>query len=402
MSSQAFEAIRISEHVYWVGAIDWSIRDFHGYQTSRGTTYNAYLVVADKVTLIETVKHSFCDEMLSRIASVVDPSRIDTIVSLHAELDHAGSLPDVIALTHPEKVLASKAGVAALAAHFDLGAPVEAVANGSTVQLGGARFTFHETRMVHWPESMFAWLEDDGVLFSQDAFGMHLASYERFTDQVARDAIDRETAKYFANILMPLSDVVSRAVTKLGDAIRTAKVIATNHGPIWRSGIQEIAQRYLRWCERPASRKVVIAFDSMWESTAVMARAIGEGVMKEGASATITRMGPSHRSDVATELLDAGALLVGSPNLNGQVLPTIADLLSYLKGLKPKNLIGGAFGSYGWSPSSTEQLQAALREMKVEPVEDPCAVKFVPRHEDLLRCRQLGERVGNKLAQTVS
>lgn len=395
--SKPFEAIRISDRVYWVGAIDWSLRDFHGYLTSRGTTYNAFLIKADRITLIDTVKRPFYDEMLSRIASVVDPSTIDTIVSHHAELDHSACLPELTRLVNPTRVLTSKVGVDALAQHFSLDVPVEPVKTGTTVELGEAKLTFHDTRMLHWPESMVSFLEGDNVLFSQDGFGMHLASHERWTDEVPKSIVDYETAKYFANILMPFAGPVGKVVEKLGDVLKQTKVIATDHGPLWREGIDDLLGNYQTWCERKPSRKVVITYASMWQSTAAMARAIAEGAASSGVKVKLMGLDTAHRSDIATELLDAAALLVGSPNLNGQMYPTVADVLTYLKGLKPKGLVGAAFGSYGWSPAALDQVHKTLEELKVDLIREPLAVKYVPTQEDLMACRALGQQVAERV-----
>ena len=397
MTPSPFQAVQVSERVFWVGGIDWSLRDFHGYLTSRGTSYNAYLVLADKLTLVDTVKRPFLDEMLARIRSVVDPSKIDRVVSHHAELDHSGCLPEILRLAPQAKVITSKAGWAALGAHFDLSAPVELVATGSEVDLGGAKLTFHETRMIHWPESMFSFLQGDEVLFSQDAFGMHLASHQRFTDQVPAEIVDWESAKYFANILMPLSDLLGRHLT----LARKARVIASDHGPIWRSDIDRILSHYETWAARKTRRKLVIAYDTMWQSTATMARTIAEGAADLGVEVVPMKLGEAHRSDVATELLDAAGLLIGTPNLNGQMYPTVADLLTYLKGLKPKGLVGGTFGSYGWSPAVGEQVASALKELKIELVGDPLLMKFVPRGDSLLECRKYGEQVARRILEVV-
>ena len=335
--------------------------------------------------------------MLSRIASVVEPSAIDNIVSHHAELDHSACLPEIIPIAKPKRVLTSKAGIDALAQHFHLDAPLEAVKSGTPVELGEAKLTFHDTRMLHWPESMMSFLEGDDVLFSQDGFGMHLASLERWTDQVPKEIVDHETAKYFANILMPFAGPVGKLVDKLSDTIGRSKVIATDHGPLWREGIDDLIARYKTWCARKPARKVVITYASMWQSTATMARAIAEGAASEGVQVKLLGLDTAHRSDVATELLDAAALLVGSPNLNGQMYPTVADVLTYLKGLKPKGLVGAAFGSYGWSPAALDQVNKSLDELKVELVREPLAVKFVPTEEDLLTCRELGRQVAERV-----
>ncbi len=207
-------AVRISEHVYWVGAIDWAIRDFHGYLTERGTTYNAYLVLADKITLIDAVKAPFRQELLARIASVIDPKRIDYIISNHAEMDHSGCLPELIRALEPEKVFASTLGTKALEEHFHLGYPLIPVKDGETLRLGDLHVSFVETRMVHWPDSMFTFLHEDGLLFSNDAFGMHLADTARFDDEVAHDMLLHQAAKYYANILLPLSPIIAKTLEK--------------------------------------------------------------------------------------------------------------------------------------------------------------------------------------------
>jgi flavorubredoxin len=392
-----FKAVKISERVYWVGAVDWSIRDFHGYSTRRGTTYNAYLVMGKKIILVDTVKAPFREELLSRIASVVDPKRIDYIVSNHSEMDHSGCLTGLIELVQPEKVFASVMGVKALADHFRIDGEIQAVKDGERMRLGDVNLVFAETRMLHWPDSMITYLPDDELLFSQDAFGMHLASSQRFDDELPEELLMAEAGKYYANILMPFAALVAKLPEKLKQNGIAPKIIAPDHGPVWRRGVMTILERYARWAARRPSRKAVIVYDTMWGSTHGMARAIGEGLAAGGISTKLLPLGSSHRSDAATELLDAGALLVGSPTINNGVFPTVADAMSYLKGLKPANLIGAAFGSYGWSGEAVRELSGMLRAMKVELVSEGIAVKYVPGPDELAQCVALGEAVAEKL-----
>ncbi|MHC4663617.1 MAG: FprA family A-type flavoprotein [Planctomycetota bacterium] len=399
--TEPLNAVKISGHVYWVGAIDWSVRDFHGYLTSRGTSYNAYLVTGKKNILIDTVKLPFREEMMSRIASVLPPEKIDCIISNHSEMDHSGSLREVIAAVKPEKVFASKMGVKALGRHFYPALDVEAVENGATLALGDMNFTFFETRMLHWPDSMVSFLAEDGVLFSQDAFGMHYASTERFADQIPDDILHYEAAKYYANIILLYSPQVTKTVTKLLDMNLPLKVIAPDHGPIWREDIARLPKQYLEWAAQKPNMKAVIVFDSMWGSTAKMARAIAEGLSSAGASVRSMSLQSSHRSDVATELLEAGAFIAGSPTLNNGIFPTLADCLTYIRGLKPKNLVGAAFGSYGWSGESVKGLAAALDAMGVEQAGENVKVQYIPDDGDLERCRELGVTIAKAMKEKV-
>ncbi|MCX6339970.1 MAG: flavodoxin domain-containing protein [Candidatus Aureabacteria bacterium] len=397
-----FTAVKVSERVYWVGAIDWAVRDFHGYSTDRGTTYNAYLIMGEKNILVDTVKAPFREEMFARIASVIDPQRIDYLISNHSEMDHSGCLPEVIQRLKTEKVFASAMGVRALAGHFHHDYEVQAVKDGEHMALGNVNLVFAETRMLHWPDSMVTYLPDEALLFSQDAFGMHLASSERFDDELPGELLAHEAAKYYANILMPFAGLVSKLPEKLERNGVAPKIVAPDHGPIWRKGVATIMECYAKWAARTPSRKAVLVYDTMWGSTHRLARAIAEGLAADGVSVKLLPLGSSHRSDAATELLDAGALIVGSPTINNGIFPTVADAMSYLKGLKPSNLLGAAFGSYGWSGESVKELNEMLRAMKIELVSEGVSVRYVPGPDALAQCASLGATVAQRLATLCS
>lgn len=395
-STGCCEAVKVTDDVYWVGAIDWGVRDFHGYETPRGSTYNAYLVLADKVALIDTVKAPFASELLSRVASVIDPEHIDYVISNHAEMDHSGGLPEVIAAVRPEAVFASSMGVKALGQHFGLEG-VQAVEDGGTLSLGGRTLAFLETRMLHWPDSMATYLVEEKLLFSNDAFGMHLASSQRYADEIEESLLAWEAAKYYANILLPYSKLVPRLVEKIREAGIEIRTLAPSHGPIWRRDPDKVVGWYMRWASGERARKAVVVYDTMWQSTAKMARAIAEGLAEEGIPTKVMPLRASHRSDVATELLDAGALIVGSPTLNNGIFPTVADLLTYLKGLRPRGLVAAAFGSYGWGGEAVGQVAAELAAMKAELVGDGLKVQYVPDQGALQQCRALGRQVAERL-----
>ncbi len=392
-----FKAVPVTEDVWWVGAIDWNIRDFHGYRTRRGSTYNAYLILADKITLIDTVKAPFREEMMARIASVVDPGKIDYIVSNHSEMDHSGSLPEVIRAVNPKKVFASAVGAKTLKELFPLDREITAVQDGETLSLGNRSLTFLETRMLHWPDSMFAYLNEEQLLFSQDAFGMHYASLERFADESDPAILAYEAATYYANIILPYSHLVLKLIGKVTAAGLTFRIIAPDHGPIWRKETEGIIGSYAKWAAQKPEAKAVVVYATMWHSTEKMARAVSEGLAAGGLGVKLMSMDEVHRSDVVYELLGAGALAVGSPTLNNHMLPNMADILTYLKGLKPRNLIGAAFGSYGWSGEAVKEIEEILAEMKVEKAGEGIRAKNLPEAGILARCYELGRTMAEKV-----
>ncbi len=390
-----FKAIKVSENVYWVGAIDWNLRNFHGYSTKRGSTYNAFLVLADKVTLVDTVKAPFKDEMLSRIASVIDPKKIDYIVSNHAEMDHSGCIPAMLHTIKPEKVFASTMGAKALKDHFQIDSIIP-VKSGDILDLGNMQLNFIETRMLHWPDSMFTYLEQDGVIFTQDAFGMHLASSERFSDELDKAVLEEEMLTYYANILLPYSAQVEKILGQLEASGIQPKVICPDHGPLFRGGLADLIAKYRSWAGQQPVKRAVILYDTMWNSTEKMARAIEDGLIEGGAAVKLLRMSETERSVLAYEIMNAGALIVGSPTLNNNIFPAMADGLTYLRGLRPQNKIGACFGSFGWGGEAVKQLSDYLDSMKIRQVADPVRIKYVP--EDLSSCRELGLLVAKELA----
>ncbi|MEN6331893.1 MAG: FprA family A-type flavoprotein [Smithella sp.] len=396
-----YSAIKISDHVYWVGAIDWTIRDFHGYKTPHGSTYNAYLVVADKITLIDTVKAPFKDEMLARIKSVVDLSQIKYIVSNHSEMDHSGCLAEVIDLIKPEKVFASTLGIKTLKDIFHDEHEIIAVKEGESLSLGNMELNFMETRMIHWPDSMFSYLAQDQVLFSQDAFGMHLASLERFADEIPSATLEYEAATYYANIVLPYSPNVLKALEKVMAKGWEIKMFAPDHGPVWRKDLGKIIDLYQKWASQKPAAKAVVVYATMWHSTEKMARAISEALSEEGVKVKVMPVNEVHRSEVVYEILEAGALIVGSSTLNNNILPQMADIMTYLKGLRPANLIGAAFGSYGWSGESVRHLEEMLKEMKVEIAAESVSSKHVPDEAVLAKCRELGKAIAARLLMSV-
>lgn len=396
------QAVKISDKVYWVGAIDWNLRDFHGYATSRGTTYNAYLILSEKPTLIDTVKKEFYPEMLARIKTVLDPKQIEIIISNHAEMDHSGALVQAVADFQPSEVYASAMGVKNLMAQLHPSFEIKSVKTGDKIDVGGDTLSFVEARMLHWPDSMLAYLEKEKVLFTNDVFGMHLATSKLFDDENDEEVWQQEARKYYANIVLPYSDLVTRFLGQVQQMGLSPKLIAPDHGFIWRKDLSKIINLYAQFAAQKPTNKAVIVYDTMWGSTEQMARAIADGLRQGGTEVKLFSMHACHRSDVIAELMGAGAFIVGTPVLNSNIFPAMADVLCYIKGLKPKNLIGAAFGSYGWNGAPVDSLTKMLEEMGVSVVAPAVKSLFVPDEAKLQECENLGQLISQKLAEKLS
>jgi len=393
----------LAKGIYWVGAIDWDVRDFHGYSTYQGTTYNAFLIVDDKVTLFDTVKDSHTDEMLSNIKKIIDPSKIDYLVVNHVEMDHSGSLPVIMELVKPEKLICSPMGQKAIIEHFHREDwPFEVVKSGSEISLGKRTIQFLETRMLHWPDSMFSFIKEDGILFSSDAFGQHYATSERFDDEVDMSEVMHESAKYYANILYLYAPLIKKLLATVASMNLNIKMIAPDHGVIWRTHLDKILGAYDHWSRNEAGKKVLVIYDSMWHSTEKMAHAVESGLRETGVSTKLINLKVHHRSDVMTEVLGAKAVVLGSSTLNNGLLPRMAGFLMYMRGLKPTNKFGAAFGSYGWSGEAVALMNTALEEMKIEVIEEGLRMKYVPNEARLQECVELGRRVGKKVVDSLA
>ncbi|HPN31901.1 MAG TPA: FprA family A-type flavoprotein [bacterium] len=353
------KAVELKNNIYWVGGIDWDLRNFHGYLTQRGSTYNAYLIIDEKIVLIDTVKYYLSGELLKRISSVIDPSKIDYIISNHVEMDHSGSIPDICRIAKNAKIVTSANGLKGLKAHYKNDYDYTAVKTGDTLKIGKRELNFILTPMVHWPDNMLTYLPQEKILFSNDAFGQHIASSERFDFEYNFDIITAEAKKYYANIVLPYGQQVQSAL-KAAENL-SIDIIAPSHGIIWKNHISSIISSYQKWSKNETENKALVIYDTMWGTTKKIAHAIREKFERNGIKADLFNLQFNHISDIMTELLTAKYVCVGSPTLNNNILPTTSAFLTYLKGLSPKNRTGLAFGSYGWGGQSVGIIEEQLK-----------------------------------------
>jgi flavorubredoxin len=374
------QAVKIKEGVYWVGAVDWTLRDFHGYTTERGSSYNAYLIIDDKITLIDSVKHYCIKEMMDRIREIIDPSKIDYLVCNHVEMDHSGALPILTEFAPNAEVICSPNGEKNLIAHYKKDWKFKVVKTGDSVSIGKRSLKFVLTPMVHWPDNMVTYCPEEKILFSNDAFGQHLASSQKFDDEFPLDIIIEEAKKYYANIVLPYGNQVKKALEDLSGI--DISIIAPSHGVIWRSSIKTILEHYHKWSANVTGKEAVIAYDSMWGSTEKIARAVATAFEEKGYSYKLYDLKSSHISDILTDVLTAKYICVGSPTLNSSLLPTVAGFLAYLKGLAPKNRHGMAFGSFGWGGQSIMAVETWLHDCGFNMLPN-ISVKFIPDNDQL-------------------
>jgi flavorubredoxin len=396
--------VEIKPGIYWVGAVDWNLRDFHGYsKTSRGTTYNAYLVLDDKVTLFDTVDSRFTHELLCQLAQIIDPEKIDQIVVNHCEPDHSGCLASVVDSIKPEIIYSSKMGEQFLAGRFhNHNWPVRAVKNKEVLSLGKRSVQFMETRMLHWPDSMVSFIPEDNLLISQDAFGQNIASSQRFDDWIEWPDLKSYMAHYYANIILPFSAQVPKAVQAIQELGWDIDMIAPDHGLILSNNVANALAAYQEFADQKPKAKAVIVYDTMWKSTAAMADSLAAGLSAEDIEVRLFAIKSWHHSDIMGEVWDAGAVLVGSPTHNNGVLPLIADLLTYMQGLKPQNKLGFAFGSYGWSGEAPKKIGRWLEDMGMDMPEAPAAIKHVPTHQDAGELFATAQRLGRQIKDRVA
>ncbi len=385
----------LREGIHWVGAVDWNVRNFHGYVTRRGTTYNAYLIVDEKVALVDTVKEPFFSEMLERIERIVDPEEIDYLISNHTEPDHSGAVTKTLGVARNAELIASEMGVKGLRSYYGEDLTCTSIKEKPTLSLGRRTLKFVPVPMVHWPDSMVTYVPEEKLLLSNDAFGQHLATSKRFDDEVDQAILMQEATKYYANIVMPLWMSVNRAFKALEGV--DIEMIAPSHGVIWRRKSEMILGAYSRWVEGSSEPRVVVVYDTMWGSTERVAKALVEGVTLQGVDVQLHRLSETHNSDVIADLLDSRAVLVGSPTLNNGLFPTVASFLTYMKGLRPKNKMGAAFGSYGWGGGAKRAAEAELKVAGIELVENDLDFNYRPTDEELNRVVDFGRDIAEKV-----
>lgn len=391
-------AKQIVQDIHWVGAIDWNVRHFHGYtySTKRGTTYNAYLIMDDQITLVDTVYGPFASEMFDSIRQITPLHTIKYIIANHIETDHSGALPQLLSLCPKATVIGTEKCKEGLAKQYGIdwqksAVPFKTVKTNDRISIGKKTLSFIEAPMIHWPDSMFTYCPEERLLMPNDAFGQHYATSERFDDEADQSVLMNESAVYYANILWPLGGIIAQKIEEIVKMNIPISMIAPSHGLIWRKYPERIIQAYQSWTQNKTTPKVVMVYETMWNATEKMCRVIADALIAQGVRVKLYDINQSDRTDIITEMLDSKGYLIGSSTHDNDMLPNIAGFLELFKGLKPKNRIGAAFGSYGWAGGAVKEIEEVLKSSGVEVAQPGLSIKYTPNEQELKQCYEFGK-----------
>ena len=385
----------IKNNVNWVGKIDWELTYFHGheYSTTKGSSYNSYLIRDEKTVLIDTVWLPYDKEFVTNLKKEIDLNKIDYIIANHNEIDHCGALAELMREIPNTPIYCTANGAKIIKGHHHQDWNFVTVKTGDTLNIGESTLTFVEAPMLHWPDSMMTYMSGENILFSNDAFGQHYATESLYNDNVDNCELFAQAIKYYANILTPFSKFVTKKIEEILSFNLPLDIICTSHGVIWKNEPVQIVEKYLEWANNYQENQITLIYDSMWESTRKMAEAIAEGILEADSNVTVKLFNASKedKNDLLTEIFKSKAILLGSSTINNGFLHSIAGLLEMAKGMKFKNKKAAAFGSYGWSGESVKQLTEKLKESGFELVNDGIRSLWVPDADEVNKLRDYGK-----------
>ncbi|MBC8060440.1 MAG: anaerobic nitric oxide reductase flavorubredoxin [Clostridiaceae bacterium] len=394
-------SFKVNDKITWVGKIDWELRKFHGdeYSTHRGSAYNSFLVRDEKVVLIDTVWQPFAKEFVANLKKEIDLSKIDYIIANHGEVDHTGALPELMKEIPNTPIYCTKNAIKSIKGQYHEDWNFVEVKTGDILDLGKNKITFIEARMLHWPDTMFSYLDGDNILFSNDAFGQHYASEFMFNDLVDQSELYQEAIKYYANILTPFSKFVERKIEEILKLNIPVDLICPSHGVIWRDKPLQIVTKYMEWAKNYKENQITIIYDSMWNATRIMAENIAQGIRETDPLANIKLFNSanSDKNDILTEVFKSKAIVVGSPTINKGILSSSASILEMIRGLEFKEKKAAVFGSYGWSGEAVKMLTELLKEAKFEIAQEGLNILWKPDEEGLIKCVEFGKSFGEKV-----
>lgn len=378
---------QVKNNIYWVGKIDWELREFHGadYSIHNGSSQNAYLVQEEKTFLVDTVWEPHKNEFLDNLKKEIDLKDLDFIVINHGEVDHSGALPALLEEVPDLPIYCTQAAVKSLTGMYHHPEwNFNVVKTGDSIDIGnGKSLVFVEMKMLHWPDSMATYMTGDNVLFSNDAFGQHYAVEELFNDKADQCRMEAEALKYYANILTPYSSFAKRKLEEIGGMNLTFDIIAPSHGAIWRDNPVQIIEKYIAWADAYKEDQITVIYDTMWDGTKKIAHKLADRIREKSPDTVVKVFNISlyDKNDIITEVFKSKAIAVGSPTVGNALLSSVSGWLAFLHEMKFKEKKAGVFGCYGWSGEGNKKLRDALTDSGFEVVEEEVKSLFNPTPE---------------------
>jgi Uncharacterized flavoproteins len=406
------EPLKIAENTYWIGKVDDRKVPFHRLILEKGTTYNSYLLMTEKPTIIDTVDIAFGREYVENLDRIIDPASIEYIVINHVEPDHAGALPALANKAKGAKIVTTELGAELLKDMFKLyNREFIVIKEGDTLDIGGKTLKFFETPYLHTEETMMTYSVEDNILFSCDVFSTHIAAEEIFNDLAKKDYVE-DFKTYYKLIITPHRAFVRNMLSRIEDL--PIKVIAPSHGYVLRENPEKFIKIYDEMSDmkgRGAEKNVVIAFSTMTGNTMKVAKALVNGLKDAGVSSQVFNLKDADLDMVREEILKSDGFLAGSSTKYGDMVGTVEELLKSLKGRDVKGKLAAAFGSYGWSGEAIIHIEDYLGDAGFTVVNRnylikktgmdmnllPLRVRFA-REEDL----KVSEEAGKVFAEQVT
>ncbi len=323
--------------------------------------------------LVDTVWIPFAEEFVDNLAKEINLNKIDFIVANHGEVDHSGALPALMKHIPDTPIYCTAGAVKSLKGQYHQDWNFKVVKTGDTVSVGkGKELIFLEMAMLHWPDSMAAYLTQDNILFSNDAFGQHLATQNLFNDEVDPCDLFNEAMKYYANILTPFSSILKNKLKEVVALNLPIDMIATSHGVIWRDQPGQIIEKYAQWCDAYQENQITVIFDTMWNGTKKLAEKIVQGIQEADPKVTVKmfNLPKSDENDLVTEVFKSKMVVVGSPTIGNSILHSMAGFIHLLKEMKFKEKKAASFGCFGWSGESVKVLNDSMDAAGFEIIAD--------------------------------
>jgi flavorubredoxin len=389
----------IAEDVYWIGVNDRETALFEGlWPLPRGVSYNSYLIVDEKVAVVDTVKAMKSDQYVANLRALVpEGKKIDYLIVNHMEPDHSGSIALLRDLYPEITVIGNDKTAKLLEDFFGITENVQIVTDGDSLSLGQRTLQFHLTPMVHWPETMVTYEATGKLLFSGDAFGGFGAlTGGIFDDEVDLEYFDDEILRYFSNIVGKYANMVQKAIAKLADL--EIALIAPTHGPVWRHNPQHILDLYDRWSRHEGEKGVVLVYGSMYGNSCQMMEAVARGLTDGGVpKVRIHSVSTTHISYLIRDAWRYQGLVLGAPTYDVGLYPPMSFFIEMLTRKKLRKRTLGLFGTYGWSGGGVKTLRSFADDGDWDLVDPVVEARCHASASELDDCRTLGRNIAARI-----